>query len=347
MMAGTKIAEKSGEQELCEAARQGLLKEYLDAKPSTANAVLYGIVSEVVYERLTRGQERGRGHQRCATSVWSLEPDCHDQYQDDVAAVRADLLRHAELRIENLRGWLVPRLKPVVVDDHRRRRGAIGAQQRPRLPLPLWLDAELGGDPWLAQLAIEILCWVGVPAAAGDGIWPLGAWSERRAAAKGEPGCTVFQTARDVERVLAAMRCRRAWFDRYIEGPLGHKQAPVAFGAAPGAEDDGPAPADLRLVPLDEAADARLLAAAGEALDGLRARIRQGQDPRSATVEVVGLLFGVDAGAGAGVSEAGVGQADGFAGPEPEPGERVPDLMADPATVDRVVAAVLRILGEG
>src|ERR1041384_707162 len=121
-MAGTKTVRISAEQEFCEAARQGRLRDYLEADPDTANAVLYGIVSEVVYERLTRGLERGRGHHGCAVSVWRLEPDCHDQYQDAVAAVRADLVRHADLCIENVRGWLVPRLKPVVIDDHRRRR---------------------------------------------------------------------------------------------------------------------------------------------------------------------------------------------------------------------------------
>lgn len=332
-MAGTKIVEKYAEQELCEAARQGRLREYLEARPSTGNAVLYGIVSEVVYERLTRGQERGRGHHGCAVSVWSLEPDCHDQYQDDVAAVRADLLRHCELRIENLRGWLVPRLKPVVVDDHRRRRGAIGAQQRPRLPLPRWLDAELGGDPWLAQLAIEMLWWVGVPTAAGDGVWPLGAWAERRSAATGEVCCSVSEVARDVDRVLSAMRCRRGWYERYVEGPLGHKRAPVAFALGSGAEGEGmrqgPGQGDLPLVSADEAADARLVAVAGEALEGIRARMRRGWDVRAATVEVVGLLFG-----------------GGVDGEEPEQGERVVELMADPAAVDRVVAAVSGILGE-
>jgi hypothetical protein len=325
MMAGTKTVNQAAEQEFCEAARQGRLREYLEAGESAANAVLYGIVSEVVYERLTRGLERGRGHRECATSMWRLEPDCHDQYQDDVAAVRADLLRHADLPIANVRGWLVPRLKPVVVDDHRRRRGAIGAHQRPRLPLPLWLNAELGGDPWLAELAVEIMRWVGVRTAAGDGIWPLSAWSDRRSLATGQAGSTVFQVARDVERVLDAMRCRRPWYDQYIEGPLGHKQTPVAFGASVHGQDDGPAPSDLWLVSLEEAADARLLAVAGDALDGIRARIRHGWDPRAAAVEVVGLLFGRDA----------------------DTGEQAGDLMADPSRVDRVVAAVLEILGEG
>jgi hypothetical protein len=112
----------------------------------------------------------------------------------------------------------------------------------------------------------------------------------------------------------------------------------VAFGSPGGAEDDGTAPADLRLVPLDEAADARLLAVAHEALDGIRARIQRGQDPRSATVEVVGLVFGPGTGAE---------EMDGLPGRVADLGDRVPHLMTDPATADRVVAAVLRILGEG
>ena len=64
----------------------------------------------------------------------------------------------------------------------------------------------------------------------------------------------------------------------------------------------------------------------------------RGWDPRSATVEVVGLLLGRDA---------VTGEADGGPSREAELGERAGDLMADPARTDRVVAAVLEILGEG
>lgn len=61
-------------------------------------------------------------------------------------------------------------------------------------------------------------------------------------------------------------------------------------------------------------------------------------DLEAATVEVVGLLFG---------QAADTGEADGHPGRETNLGERAADLMADPARADRVVAAVLEILGEG
>jgi hypothetical protein len=327
-------AEEETEREFDAAARAGRLAQYLETHPEAGNAVLYRIVSELVYKRLTQPAERGRGHQRCAVSVNHLEPDCHDRHQDDVEAVRADLLRHADKRIENPRGWLVPRLKPVTIDAHRRRRGDQGAQQRPRLPLPGWLDAALGGDPWLSALAVEILVWVGVPTAVANGIWPLGAWAERRAQAVGEPGATEARVAVDVERVLAAMRTNQGWYDKYVERPLGRKQAP----AAPRARGDAEylrEPAFLPAAAPDEIAEARLAGLAGDAIDAVEARVKRGEDLRSAVVGVLGAAFG--GGTGADEMDCPPGAGSGA-------DERVVKLLADPATIDRIAAAFLDII---
>jgi hypothetical protein len=334
MMVDRREPEEEAVRDLYAAARDGRLTEYLRTDPQNANASLYAVVSGLVYERLTRRVERSRGHHGCAVSVDRLEPDCHDQYQDDVAAVHADLLRHAGQRIENLPGWLVPRLKPVTIDDHRRRRGARGAQQRPRLPLPAWLDAELGHDPWLAGLAVEILGWVGVPVAVCNGMWPLASWADRRARATGELGCTEVRVAGDVERVLAAMRTAPAWYEKYVERPLGRKQAPVASPPQTDASSPQEPPA-LLLAPPHEVADVRLLETASEAIDAIAERVRRGEDTHSAVVEVLAVLFG---------SGTGAEEMDCAPGTQSNVDERMAGLLADRATVDRIAATVLEII---
>jgi hypothetical protein len=326
-------AEEETEREFRAAAREGRLAQYLEQNPETGNATLYRIVSELVYQRLTQPAERGRGHQRCAVSVNHLEPDCHDRHQDDVEAVRADLLRHADRHIENPRGWLVPRLKPVTIDAHRRRRGESGAQQRPRLPLPGWLDAALAGDPWLSALAIEILVWVGVPTAVQNGIWPLSAWAERRALATGEPGGTEARVAVDVERVLAAMRTNQGWYDKYIERPLGRKQAPTTPRTR--GDADAREPAFLPTAQPDERADTRLVGLAGDAIDAVETRLKRGEDLRSAILAVLATTFG----RGTGADEMECAPGSGSCADE-----RVVKLLADPGVVDRVAAAFLEII---
>lgn len=331
-MADENTAEEENEREFRAAVREGRLAEYLEKHPEAANAVVYRIVSELVYKRLTQPAERARGHHRCAVSVGHLEPDCHDRHQDDVEAVRADLLRHAHLRIENLPGWLVPRLKPVTVDAHRRRRGDQGAQQRPRLPLPGWLDAALGGDAWLSALAIEILTWVGVPNSVQNGIWPLSAWADKRAQATGEHGGTDARVADDVERVLAAMRTNPDWHQKYVERPLGRKQAPAAPQAHAGG---GREPAFLALSEPDENADALLRGLAGDAIEALVQRLAEGADLRSAIVEVLGTVFGRGTGAE---------EMDRAPGGGSHADERVGRLLADPEAVDRIADTFLAII---
>src|SRR5947209_6449417 len=75
------------------ASQAGQLSDYLRTAPAAVHAALYGIIATLVYEWITRPIERRRGHHACAASVQQLEPECHDRYQDDVLAVREDVLR--------------------------------------------------------------------------------------------------------------------------------------------------------------------------------------------------------------------------------------------------------------
>ena len=158
-------------------------------------------------------------------------------------------MRRATDPIDNFDGWLATRLSPATVDAHRRRRGEIGALQRPRLPA--WLGEALGGDPWLCDLAVQILVWAGVPATAGAELWPLDGWAARRAEVTGAPPAgpdTRDTLDREVRTVLAAMGTRPKWYAEHVERPLGHKRAPVAPMPADGAAE----PAPLQLVGPDE-----------------------------------------------------------------------------------------------
>ena len=331
---GSDVHEADTEVVFHAAVREGRLAECMEKNSETANAMVYRIVSELVYTRLTQPAERARGHHRCALSVDLLEPDCHDRHQDDVEAVRADLLRHAHLKIDNLPGWLVPRLKPVTVDAYRRRRGDQGAQQRPRLPLPAWLDAKLGGDRWLSTLAIEILTWVGVPNSVQIGLWPLGAWADRRAHFTGDHGNSEARVAHDVEQVLAAMQTNPGWYEKYVERPLGRKQAPPALrpDINVGSQDES-----LFLVLTDpgENTDARLRELAADAIEAISQRLAKGADPHSAVVEVLGSVFN----GGTGAEEMDRAPGDGS-----HADERMATVLADPETINRIAGALLEIV---
>ncbi|HEV2637925.1 MAG TPA: hypothetical protein VGX23_22430 [Actinocrinis sp.] len=317
------------ERELLAAAREGRLAQYLHEHADRGRTALYRLVSELVYERTTRPNERRRGHDLCAASLAKLGPDCHDKHQDDVEAVFLHVLRHQDLHFENLPGWLVPRLGPVTVDAHRRRRGERGALQRPRLPG--WLADELGQDPWLRRLVVNILDWVGVTATAATGLWPLGAWAQQRALAYGEPECSEARVAQDVERVLAAMRRRPAWFAEYVERPLGRKQPPLA--ADQGGEPDYVAGARP-----DEVADSLLAQLAWAAIEALDAQLKQGAPLRAAVLAVLGEVFGRDSGAA---------EMDRAPGGGPGARERAAQLILEPQVLDRVVDAVIAIIEDG
>lgn len=272
----------------------------------------YEIVWPVVFEALTYAIEHRRGHPNCARGLAHLEPECLDRYQDDVEATVDYLLRHATMPIQNLEGWIRSRLVKATVDGHRRRRGERGAHQRPRLSQ--WLTRLIGDDPWLRALAIDIMTWVGVPSTAGASLWPYSAWVQRRIEITGDQRSTESDVARDVETVLAAMRQNTTWYERYIERPLGRKQAPLLATDQSNLGE----PRHLALTAEHEAKDAWLSELADLAIEVMARRIGHGEDPRSVIVEVIETVFAEEA---------------------------TPLRLADRAAVDRLVREVCSILG--
>jgi hypothetical protein len=292
----------------------------------------YGIAMPVVFARLTQGLERRRGHPGCATSPRHLAADCLDRFEDDVEAVVHDVVQRAERPIENLEAWIASRINAATVDAHRRRRGELGALQRPRPPK--WLVEALGGDRWLVQLAVQLLIWVGNPATAGTELWPTQSWAVLRSEVTGNWDTAGLPDVRhDIETVLAAMRRRPAWYASCVERPLGRKQAPVLRFAP--AEQDGPVelPA-LELVGRAELDDAYMRTLAYEAVVAIRARLRLGEEPQRVVAEVIRLVFGGD-------------QHIGLDRPphlDDHHGEYVDRLLRQRAELDRIVAAVLTIV---
>ncbi|GAA3452170.1 hypothetical protein [Dactylosporangium matsuzakiense] len=292
----------------------------------------YDIVWPVVFERHTRAMELRRSHPACAASVRGLRPECLDRFQDDVEAVLDDLLHNAKVPIRNLEGWIARRINAATVDAHRRRRGARGALQRPRLPQ--WLGRALGGDPWLTRLAVELLTWVGVPTTAGSGLWPLGAWAELRLRVTGDPSAGEPAVGAEVETVLRAMRQSAVWYANFVERPLGRKEIPVTAAHRPAAGAD-----DGTLLPpgrTDSDDDAYLHALADAAVRAIEGRLGRGEDPADAVRSVVGRVF---------TGGTGTEELDRVPGTAPAPDERVAALLADPAVVDRITGTVLAILG--
>jgi hypothetical protein len=263
-----------------------------------------------------------------------LADACLDRFYDDLEAVVADLLR-AAVSIDNLEGWVTSRLVPATVDAHRRRRGAKGALQRPRLPH--WLAAGLGHDKWLGDLAIEILVWVGVPITAGTAIWPLECWAERRTAATGDIyGSTVGAVGREVEHVLSVMRTKPRWYEAHVERPLGTKNPPVAPAPIDGDSLHLTLPA-LALNQPHEAYDAALAEMAAIALEAIASSLagNPGLDLERVVGTVVARVFGTVELA-AEIAE----PPHGVFGPH----ERVPALVANPAEITRITRVVNDIL---
>jgi hypothetical protein len=272
-------------------AREGRLATTFAEAPVERRRQLSGatmaVAGPVVFTKLTRLLEINRGHAACAIAMNRLADTCLDHFYDDLEAVTDDVLRNATRPVHNLEAWMAGRLRAATIDAHRRRRGARGALQRPRLPA--WLDKGLEHDPWLGQLAVEILTWVGVSAAAGSGLWPVDGWSERRAAFLGtRTGDHLRAVERDIEKVLSVMRTRPDWYENYVERPLGAKTPPVATAAGDGAA--GPPP--LVLVEPDELLDARLTALAAVALQTIQRQLRSGMDLGAAVVDVLARVFG-------------------------------------------------------
>jgi hypothetical protein len=297
-------------------------------------AAVYQVIWPVVFEQLTRRLEIQRGHPACASSLRNMAADCLDKFEDDVEAVVFYVLKYATTAISDLEAWTCSRLTPATVDAHRRRRGARGALQRPRLPR--WLADALAHDRWLTELATEILIWVGVTATAGAHLWPLDSWTLRRAVATGDwRGTDQAIVAEEVECVLRVMRQRPEWYASYVESPLGRKQ-PAVHSAPPGDGGRGVEPAPLALVERHEVEDARLRDLAACAVEAIGARIAGGEPASAVVVDVLTVAFGgsddldLDL-----VPDAAGGDADTALA-----------LLGDPQVVERVAAAVLSIVEE-
>lgn len=296
-------------------------------------AAVYQVAWPVVFEQLTRRLEIQRGHPACASSLRTMAADCLDRFEDDVEAVVFYVLKNATVEIVDLEAWTCSRLTPATVDAHRRRRGARGALQRPRLPR--WLAEALGHDRWLCELSMEILVWVGVTTTAGSCLWPVDSWAQRRAATTGDwRGSDQATVTEEVEYVLRIMRRRPAWYASYVESPLGRKQ-PSVHSAPPGDGDRGVEPAPLALVERHEVDDARLQDLAASAVEAIGARIAGGEPVAAVVVDVLTLAFGADAGSLDLAPDRAGGEADTALA-----------LLGDPLVVERVAAAMLSIVGE-
>ncbi len=290
----------------------------------------YDVVWPIVFDRLTRRFERQRGHAACAAGVANLADECLDRFHDDVEAVVEDLLAHARQPILNLEAWIAARLGAATVNAYRRRRGSRGALQRPRLPG--WLAAELGQDRWLTTLATDILEWVGVSGTAGDEVWPLESWAQERAAVTGDwPGSTSPVVEREVDLILGVMRRREAWYESFVERPLGTKQAPVAM-IPPGLPDGLGSP--LVLGDPDERVESELERLAGDAMRAIDHRVGRGETADTTVVEVIRTVFG---GMFTGtLDRAPHGSADPLGG--------VTGALSDQSRVNQIVATALDIV---
>jgi hypothetical protein len=265
------------------------------------------------------------------SSIGRLRPDCLDRFHDDMEAVLDDLFRNGCEPIRNLEGWVSRRLVRATVDAHRRRRGSRGALQRPRIPR--WLARELHHDGRLLGMAIQMLEWVGVDATAGADDWPIQAWAAQRAAEIGDYEAARRAVAQDIATVIAAMRTNAQWYSDYVERPLGHKRFPLAVAHWDGA---GTVP-DQPPTALDTSAadDARRAELAALAVALIAARVERGDAVRAAVVDVIAMLFG--SGTAAEVLDRMPGQDSGDH-------DLVKARLADPGTVDRIVAVVLDLL---
>jgi hypothetical protein len=289
----------------------------------------YAVAYPVVFQVVTRKVERRRGHRHCARGLRHLEGTCLDGFHDDVEALIAHLFA-ATTPIDDLEAWLAHWAPRAAVDGHRRRRGARGALQRPRMTRAL--AERLGHDRWLMDLALQILTWVGVPATAGTALWPLDEWAQRRARTTDDvAGSTAAAVASEIDHVLTAMRRQPAWYADHVERPLGHKTAPVAPPPGDGPADSRP----LRPVEPHELDDAHVAGLAWTALEAIAAGLRQGRDPAETVIRVLTTLFLGGSGAET------IGRAPGTG---PGHHDRVSALLADPGALAVVVDRVLRIV---
>jgi hypothetical protein len=319
-------------------AEQGVLAEFASRATGPdrrrLTSATYAIAFPILYHYLTRGLEQRRGHWGCASSVERLADQCLDRFHDDSEAVIEDILARATVPIHNLEGWIARHLRRATVDAHRRRRGARGALQRPRLPG--WLSKALPPDPWLRRLAIEILVWVGVPTSSGSSVWPLDGWAECRAQVTGDAaGSDAGAVEREVELVLSVMRARPLWYETYVEQPLGGKTPPVANAPVEYDSTLIGAGAPLSLVAPDEQWESQLRSLAAIALDAIELQLTRHIDSKLAVRLVLNKVF---------CSLHVQGELDRQPYVLGDVDERVTALLDDPAELDRIVTAVLDIL---
>ncbi len=300
-----------------------------DAERRRLYAAGFAWAYPVVFQVVTRKVERARGHHGCARGIRHLAGDCLDGFHDDVEAL-VDHLFASTTPIDDLGAWLAFWAPRAAVDGHRRRRGERGALQRPRMTRSL--QAALGSDPWLMDLALRILTWVGIPATAGAGLWPLDEWAQSRADLTGDVrGSTPAVVEGEIDQVLGVLRRRPAWFDRHVERPLGLKPAPVAPPPGDGAGDPRP------LVPADQD-DTYAVLLAADALAAIDGRLRSGGDPAAAVIDVLTTLFLGGSGAEELARPPGTGPASD---------ERLSALLTDQQALAAIVDQVLRIAREG
>ena len=313
-------------EEVRDLGRRGLLSATLAAAAGGERRRLIGgaylVAMPVVFSRLTQKMERRRGHPACANSIRQLAAECLDRFEDDMEAVVEDIERRATLPIRDLEAWIASWVNKAAIDGYRRRRGAVGALQRPRLPR--WLASALGRDRWLSELAVRMLTWAGNPGTAGCQVWPTESWQVCRTEYRGNgPDGGV---GADIAVVLDAMRTNPNWFASYVETPLGHKQTPVARML----EDENGHPIEhsaLSLVDREEQDDAQLRMMAYQAFEAIQMCIRHGEPARQVIADVVGKLFG----------DHDVGTHDG---------EHLLALLDDPTELDRIVVDVLTLIEE-
>ena len=335
-MADSKPSSAAAE-EVIRSAREGKLADDHRTADGDRRRYLWAgaveIVEPLVFRGVTRPRELRLGHPRCAAEARLLTADCLDRHLDDVEAVVQHLLTRAGTPIRNIEGWITVRIPPAIVDAYRRSRGSRGALQRPRVPK--WLSAALDHDAWMGKLAESILDWAGSRETAGSSLWPVAAWTERRITFTGDHTATEGVVGREVEIVLAAMRRRPDWYEKYVERPMGHKPAPVWIPAR--SADGTQAEPEPLVVPAHEQADAQLSELAARAVELIAGRVRRGEEPALVVAEVLRTVFG-DVPVSADLDRpSGAGKT----GPE-----QVIALIDDPARLEEIITVVVALVME-
>lgn len=291
---------------------------------------LHEIACQVVFERVTTRLERARGHYDCSSGMKYMRSECLDRFHDDVEAVVNDALRRATTPIDRLDAWMAKWVPAATVDGYRRRRGARGAMQRPRLPQ--WLRHELGDDPWKVQLALQILTWVGDVDTRYTALWPIDSWSELRGAVTGDHQASDPRTVgREIELVLTAMRRRPKWYANYVDRPLGHK--PIALAPSVRTEDGQMTePSPLSLVETAERDDNTLRELATHCLDAIREGLAlPAADPTAVVAEAIRQAFGAM-------------PIDLARLPYRDTDRDIDDILADPAAAEAIAEVALGIV---